>query len=118
MPDLIDCHNDFSEEATVEFGVDSSDVTSDTESMTTVQEDSSDKESFIETNEPKVIHIDNLELVREDIPERRTCFTCAIYVHGRSGDTTDACTDRRPRVASEIPGQYIYCRIVIANELR
>ena len=36
IPDLIDCHNDSSEEDTVEFGVDSSDVMSDTERMTTV----------------------------------------------------------------------------------
>jgi len=118
IPDLIDHHDDSSEEDTVEFSVDSSDITSDTDSVITVDEGSSGEKSSVGTNESSVIQIDNLKLVREDLPEQRTCFTCAMNDHGRSGHTTEACTDRRPRVASEIPGQYIAYRVVITNELR
>jgi len=43
ISDLIELYDDSSEEDTVEFNVDSSDVTSDTESVRNVNEDSSDK---------------------------------------------------------------------------
>ena len=62
--------------------------------------------------------IEKLEVLGGDVPERRTCFTCATYGHG--GHTYEACTDtdRRPREISETPRQYIEYRVVIANELR
>ena len=63
IPDLIDRHDDSSEEDTVEFSVGSSEVTSDTERVTTVDEDSSVEESSVGTNESSVIQIENLEMV-------------------------------------------------------
>ena len=68
MPDLIDRHNDSSEEDTVEYSVDYSDGTSDTESATPVDEDSSGDENSIRSNGSLVIQIDSIELVRDDIP--------------------------------------------------
>jgi len=55
MPDLIDRHDDSSKEDTMKYSVSSYEVTSDTESVTTVNEDSSVEESSIGTNESPVI---------------------------------------------------------------
>ena len=71
-------------------------MTSDTESMTTVNKDISVEESSVGTNESPVIQIENLEMVEEAVPERRACLTYVMYGH-----TTAACTDRRPKEASE-----------------
>ena len=69
-------------------------------------------------NGSSVIQIDNLELLGEDVPKRRKCFTCATFGHSRSGYTTEVCTDRRLMGDSATSGQYINYHVVIANELR
>jgi len=95
MPDLIDCHGDSSEENTVTFSVGLSDVTSDTESVTIVDEDSSVDERLIGTSGSSVIQIENLEVVGGDVSERyTTCFTCTCAIYGHGGHTYDACTNR------------------------
>ena len=45
-----------------------------------------------------MIQIENLEMVEEAVPERRACLTSVMHGH-----TTAACTDRRPKEASETP---------------
>ena len=63
MPDLVDRHDDSSKEDTIEYSIGSSEVTSDTESVTTVNEDSSVEKSSFVTNESPVVQIENLEMV-------------------------------------------------------
>ena len=69
MPDLIDQHDDSSEEYTIQDSIGSSELMSDTEIATTVNEDSSVEESSIGTNESPVIQIENLDMVEEAVPE-------------------------------------------------
>ena len=113
MPDLIDRHDDSSEEDTIQDSIGSPELGSVTESATTAIEDSSVAYDSDGTNESPMIQIENLEMVEEAVPEWHTCLTCVMHGH-----TTTACTDRRPREASETPRQYIDHRVVMANELR
>ena len=112
MPDLIDRHDDSSKEDTIQDSISSSELRSEDESATTAIEDSSVEESSVGTNESPVIQIENMEMVEEAVPEWHTCLTCVMHGH-----TTAACTDRRPREASDTPRQYIDYRVVMANEL-
>ena len=66
--------------------------------MTTVIEDSSVEESSVGTNESPVFQIENMDMVGDDVPERRTCLTCEMHGHAN-----EACTDRRPKEVSETP---------------
>ena len=118
MPELIERHDDSSEEDTVEFSVGSSTVTSDTESVTDVNEDYSVEERSIGTSESSVIVIENLEAVEEGgVPAWYTaCSACEQY--GYVGHANGACTDIRPMEISVQPGQYVDCRAIVANELR
>ena len=94
IPDLIDCHDDSSEEDTVEFSLGSSCVTDDIESVTTVDEDSSLEEGSIGTSGSSVIKIENLEAGGGDVPEWYTaCFTCDTYGHGGHTPTVNAPTE-------------------------
>ena len=113
MPDLIDRHDDSSKEDTIQDSIGSPELGSVTESATTAIEDSSVACGSDGTNESPVIQIENLEMVEEAVPERRACLTYVMHGH-----TTPACTDRKPKEASETPKQGIDYRLVMVNELR
>ena len=112
MPDLIDRHDDSSEEDTIQDSIGSSELRSVTESAKTVIEDSSVAYSSDGTNESPVIQIENLEMVEEAVPEWRACSTCVMHGH-----TTAACTNRRPKEASETPRQCIDYRLVMDQQV-